>query len=73
MKTIAQLLREGRERKGLTQWQVAQHLGFKSMDRISRWETGKAEPSAKNLRRLIALYEIPAEEVYAVLKDQPSI
>jgi transcriptional regulator with XRE-family HTH domain len=66
MKTIAELLREGRARKGMTQYQVMNHLGFKSMDRISRWEHGKAEPSAKNLLNLIKLYEIPLEEIYTI-------
>jgi transcriptional regulator with XRE-family HTH domain len=67
MKTIAELLYEGRKRKGLTQFQVMIHLGFKSMDRISKWEHGKGEPSATNLRRLIALYEIPMDQIRSVL------
>ena len=68
MKTIAELLREGRARKGMTQLQVAAHLNFKSTDRISRWEHGTAEPSAKNLRRLIVLYEIAIGDICAVME-----
>jgi transcriptional regulator with XRE-family HTH domain len=69
MKTIAELLKEWRKRKGLTQLQVMNHLGFSSMDRISRWETGKAEPGAKNLMKLILLYQIPIEQLQEYLAD----
>jgi transcriptional regulator with XRE-family HTH domain len=68
MKTIVELLREGRARKGMTQLQVAEHLGFKSTDRISRWEHGLAEPSAQNLIKLIGLYEVKIDEIYAAMK-----
>jgi transcriptional regulator with XRE-family HTH domain len=67
MKTIAELLREGRARKGMTQLQVADYLGFKSTDRISRWEHGTAEPSAKNLLRLIVLYSVPMADIYEIM------
>jgi len=67
MKTIAELLREGRARKNMTQFQVMQHLGFKSMDRISKWEHGTAEPSAVNFARLIKLYNIPIEDICTVV------
>ncbi len=63
MNTIAELLREGRKNKGLTQFQVMVALGFKSMDRISKWEHGVSEPGAKNLMKLISLYGIPMEKV----------
>ena len=63
MKTIAELLLEGRTRKGLTQFQVMLHLGLKSTDRISKWEHGRAEPGAHNFRLLVTLYDIPIEDV----------
>ena len=62
MKTIAEILKEGRIRKGLTQYEVAQYLGFKSMDRISRWEHGVAEPSVRNFLRLARLYQFKMED-----------
>ena len=73
MKTIAELLREGRARKGMTQLQVAEQLVFKSTDRISRWEHGSAEPSAKNFIKLIGLYEIPIDEVKSILVKADAI
>lgn len=45
-------LREYRKRMGLTQTEVANHLGFKSNNRISHWEKGIAVPSLKNAFKL---------------------
>ncbi len=67
MENLAEILKEGRIKKGLTQLEVAQYLGFKSMDRISRWENGLAEPGAKNLMRLVVLYGISVEELTELL------
>ena len=44
MKTIPNSLKMFREAKGLTQLQVAQHLGFVSTDHMSKRETGKMYP-----------------------------
>ena len=66
-KTLAEILKEGRINKGLSQYDVAQRLGFKSMDRISRWESGKARPSIENLNKLINLYEISIENILNLL------
>ena len=66
-KTLAEILKEGRLHKGLSQYDVAQRLGFKSMDRISRWESGKARPSIENLNKLINLYEISIENILNLL------
>ena len=66
-KTLAEILKEGRINQGLSQYDVAQRLGFKSMDRISRWESGKARPSIENLNKLINLYEISIENILNLL------
>ena len=39
-------------------------LGFKSADRISLWENGKAFPSIANLIKLSLLYNAQVEELY---------
>ena len=70
MKTIAEILKEGRIRKGLTQYEVAQYLGFKSMDRISRWEHATAEPSARNFIRLVGLYDLSMEQVLSLISPR---
>ncbi len=57
-------LLEIRKRRGLLQSDVAKLLGFKSTDRISHWEKGRAYPSVQNLFKLGRIYEINVEELY---------
>lgn len=51
-------------RLGLRQIDVAHLLGFKSEDRISRWEKGNAYPHIINLFKLANIYQVKAEELY---------
>lgn len=64
MKTLKNTLREHRMRKGLTQLQVAEYLGFKSTDRISKWEAGLMYPHVKNVLRIAKLLDTTAQELY---------
>ena len=67
MKHIPIRLREHRLKKGLTQQQVADYLGFVGTDRISKWEAGKMYPHVRNFIQLLRLYEVDAFEVYKTL------
>jgi transcriptional regulator with XRE-family HTH domain len=69
MKTIPNTLREHRLRKGLAQWDVAVHLGFRSTDRISRWENGIMYPHVTNFIKLIELYKATPKELYPEVDD----
>ena len=64
MEHIQNNLRQYRKQKGLTQWDVARHLGFKSIDRISKWEHGKQYPHITNLIQMARLFECHAELLY---------
>ncbi|GAA4461841.1 hypothetical protein GCM10023093_07310 [Nemorincola caseinilytica] len=64
MKTIPNTLREHRQKKYLAQIDIAARLGFRSSDRISRWEAGKTYPSLPNALRLANLLGAPIEELY---------
>ncbi len=64
MKNIPNKLREYRQLSNLTQSDVAEKLGFKSTDRISRWEKGRQYPHVVNLIQLAKLYGVHAEELY---------
>jgi transcriptional regulator with XRE-family HTH domain len=66
MSLIQNNLKECRKNAGLTQLEVAQQLGLKSMDRISKWEHGRKNPSIENLFRLAKIYEVKAEELYTM-------
>ncbi len=69
MKTtpIQNTLLEHRKKTGLTQLDVAQELGLKSTDRISRWEQGLTYPHVGNLARMARLYGVSMDELYPSL------
>lgn len=52
---IPKVLREERERSGLTQLEAAERLGLHELS-VSRWETGAREPGTANFQRAVALY-----------------
>ncbi|OJW96301.1 MAG: hypothetical protein BGO70_01060 [Bacteroidetes bacterium 43-93] len=64
MKTIQNSLRHYRGLRGLNQKQVADYLGFKSTDRICRWEKGLAYPSVKNLFWISEALQASIKELY---------
>jgi transcriptional regulator with XRE-family HTH domain len=64
MKYIPNKLREYRKAKGLSQRDVADYLGFRSTDRISRWEGGLTYPHVANLLKLVKLFGVSAEILY---------
>lgn len=69
-----------RERKGLTQAQVAAYLGC-SQQSVSSWESGELEPSLSNIQKLTEFYKISinylipdalileSEQVYSTKED----
>ena len=65
MENLAQL----RDEKGLTQADVANTLHV-SRQAVSRWETGGAMPSTKNLKRLSELYGVSLD--YLLDGEQPA-
>ena len=60
--SISQTIKEHRERCGMTQEFVAQELGI-SRQAVSKWESGKSEPSTSNLIALSKLYGVSPEEL----------
>jgi transcriptional regulator with XRE-family HTH domain len=66
-KTLAQFLRQARERAHLSQRQVADELGYQSPQFISNWERGLSSPPVKTLKHLGELYSISAGDLYEVL------
>lgn len=57
-------LREFRLKAGLKQTDVVKALGFKSTDRISRWEAGLTYHHVRNLFKMAELYGVRAEELF---------
>ena len=55
---------------GLSQLQVATHLGLKSTNRLSKWERGESLPNVINLFKLAILYKVLADQLYFdILKE----
>lgn len=63
-------LKECRKRANLKQIDVALALGFKSTDRISRWEKGIAYPHVVNLLKIAKLFAVPAEALYPEIQQR---
>jgi transcriptional regulator with XRE-family HTH domain len=57
-------LKECRIKAGLTQFDAMLRLGFRSTDRISKWEKGTRLPSLVNLLRLAEIYQVSPKELY---------
>lgn len=61
-KTLGETLREKRVSRGMTQELVAESLGV-SRQAVSKWESGKTDPSTANLLALADLLDVPVEEL----------
>lgn len=60
---IGAVLKSAKERRGLTQLQVAETLG-KRQQTIGNWETGYAQPDANTLFALCDLYNISIDDAF---------
>ena len=60
--SLSERLQENRVRCKMSQEFVAEALGV-SRQAVSKWETGKSDPSTANLIALAKLYGIPAQEL----------
>lgn len=63
-------LRKHRLKMGLTQKDVANKLGFKSTNRLVRWEQGNSFPCIKNLLKLSVLYATLCDQLYQELFNE---
>jgi transcriptional regulator with XRE-family HTH domain len=69
-KQIPNWLRKHRKRWGYRQKEVAEMLGFKSANRLSRWEKGISVPSVPNLLKLGIIYATLTDQLYHELLIQ---
>lgn len=61
-KTLGEVLKQHRERCKMTQEFVAESLGV-SRQAVSKWESGKSDPSTTNLMALARLFQVAPEEL----------
>ena len=61
-RSLGEELKEHRTRCKMTQEFVAEALGV-TRQAVSKWESGRSDPSTSNLLALARLYGVPAEEL----------
>ncbi len=61
-RSLGEVLKEHRTRCKMTQEFVAEALGV-TRQAVSKWESGRSDPSTSNLLALARLYGVPAEEL----------
>lgn len=49
-------LKRLRERKGLTQTELAEFMGYKNYTTVTKWESGSSLPRGKELKMHMALF-----------------
>jgi len=64
---IENKLKECRLKAGLTQFDVMIKLGFRSTDRVSKWENGNGMPGVINLFKLAEIYKALPQDLYPKL------
>ena len=70
---LSNKLKECRINAGLTQYDTMIKMGFRSTDRISKWENGSGLPSLINLFKLAEIYKVSPKELYPEITQQKNI
>jgi tetratricopeptide (TPR) repeat protein/transcriptional regulator with XRE-family HTH domain len=68
-----QLLRRARLERGWTQKMVAERIGAPNDVMVTRWESGKAFPSAYYIERLCQLFEQKASDLGLLKESRPMV
>ena len=67
MEKIQNNIRYYRKLKGLTQWDVARHLGHKDIIQISKWENGRFYPHVLTAIKLTKLLGVSVNDLYKIV------
>ena len=67
------MLKQLREKKGLTQADVAKRLGFGNAQFVSNIERGLAKLPVKHFKKVAALYGVPVERLIDLKLKQTEI
>ena len=62
-------LKELRERKELTQADIAKHLGYQDKSTVSKWETGVSYPHPIQIQRLAEILGVSTDEVIEAITN----
>ena len=67
---LSKLVREYREKRGLTQKEMSRLLGYKTPQFVSMYELGKVSIPNKTLGKLIKILGIPERSIYKILLEK---
>lgn len=70
-RSLGETIRDFRQRRGMTQEFVAESLGV-SRQAVSKWESGRSDPSTSNLLALSRLFGVSPEELLQRVDGTPS-
>lgn len=65
-RTIPEVLKDARKKKGMTQKEVAEEVGV-PLNTYQRWEYGVHVPDGKNMLKLIEVLGVKSEDVQNLL------
>src|SRR5687767_5853977 len=63
---LAEYIAHARERRGLTQPQLADQVGV-DRQQVYKWEKRRALPARRNIPALASALDVPADELYGLL------
>lgn len=66
---LGALVREYRHKKGLTQLELSQKLGYESMQFVSLFERGLSKIPLKVMGKLIVILGVPEKKVKGIIFD----
>lgn len=66
-KQLASFLKASRVKAGLSQKDVANHLGYETPQFISNWERSISSPPVTSLKKLAELYGVSAEKLFEIV------
>jgi cyanate lyase len=64
---LAKMIREAREKKGLTQWELAHKLGYESMQFVSLMERGLSKVPRDKMKQLIEVLDLNKNKIKLLL------
>lgn len=64
MSSLGYILKERREKLGISQAEVAEKLKYSSPQFISNWERGLSSPPVTVLRSIAQIYKLPAQTLF---------
>ncbi len=64
---LGEVLKEAREKRGLSQKEVSDKMGYGTAQFVSNWERGLSSPPIESLKSLAELYEMPGERLFELV------